>query len=93
MDQQDPLSERLRKEELSFSKLTNTQAKNLRKDGEKRMLVISDKAELGLTLRNIKSINFVEPNKLNAKHLVSAKKIVVDSENVKNLEDRLINEK
>ncbi len=87
------LSERLRKEELSFSKLTNTQAKNLRKDGEKRMLVISDKAELGLTLRNIKSINFVEPNKLNAKHLVSAKKIVVDSENVKNLEDRLINEK
>ena len=87
------LSERLRKEELSFSKLTNTQAKSLRKSGEKRMLVISDKAELGLILRNIKNINFVEPNKLNAKHLVSAKKIVVDSENIKTLEDRLINEK
>ena len=47
------LSERLRKEELSFSKLTNTQAKSLRKSGEKRMLVISDKAELGLILRKI----------------------------------------
>ena len=87
------LSERLRNKELEYVKLTTTQAKKLRQDATKSTSVVSSDEKLGLTLRNSKKSTLKEPEKLNAKHLVSAKKILVDEGAVKILEERLTNEK
>ena len=87
------LSDRLRKKDLDFVKLTQAQAKKLRDANEKNTLVITDKEDVALTLRNNKKVNTVSPTKLNAKHLASSKKVLVDSENIKILESRLTNEK
>jgi len=87
------LSERLRNKELEFVKVTPTQGKKLRKDAEKRLLVISNNEKLGLVLRNAKESNMKSPEELNAKHLVAAKRILVDESAVKILEQRLTDEK
>jgi large subunit ribosomal protein L4 len=87
------LSERLRKNELEFVKLTPTKGKKLRKDSKEKTLVISKDDKLGLILRNSKSNKIVSPEKLNAKHLIAAKKILVDESAVKILEERLTNAK
>jgi large subunit ribosomal protein L4 len=87
------LSERLRKNELEFVKLTPTKGKKLRKDSKEKTLVISKDDKLGLILRNSKSNKIVSPEKLNSKHLIAAKKILVDESAVKILEERLTNAK
>ena len=87
------LSERLRNKELEFVKVTPTQGKKLREETEKKLLVISNDEKLGLALRNSKEITMKSPQELNAKHLVSAKKILLDSNTIKILEERLTNEK
>jgi large subunit ribosomal protein L4 len=87
------LSERLRKKELEFTKITEAQAKKLRTNEGKGILVVSESESAALVLRNNKGINVVNPAKLNAKHLVSSKKVLVDNDSVKILEKRLTNEK
>lgn len=87
------LSERLRNKELDFVKLTPTKLKNLRKEGIRNGLVISDDNKASLVLRNVKKVNVVDPLKLNAKHLVAAKKVLVDESTVSILEKRFLNEK
>ncbi|MDD2578096.1 MAG: 50S ribosomal protein L4 [Candidatus Dojkabacteria bacterium] len=88
------LSERLRNKELEFDKLTLTKAKGLRKGEVKRNLVIvSGDKEISLALRNVKKINIVDPLKLNAKHLVWAREVLVDESIINMLEKRLLNEK
>ena len=87
------LSERLRNKELEFVKVTPAKSKKLREATEGRILVVSNNEKLGLILRNSKKNNTIIPEKLNAKHLISAKKILIDESSVKILEERLTNGK
>jgi ribosomal protein L4 len=87
------LSERLRKDELEFVKLTPTKGKKLRKDPKEKTLVISSNEKLGLVLRNSKRNRMMNPEKLNAKHLIAARKVLVDESAIKILEKRLTNAK
>jgi large subunit ribosomal protein L4 len=87
------LSERLRNNELDFVKLTPTKGRKLRKEGKEKTLVISNDEKLGLVLRNSERNRVISPEKLNAKHLIAAKKILVDESAVKILEERLTNGK
>jgi len=87
------LSERLRKKELEFVKVTATTAKKIRSGDDKRILFVTTDDKVALLLRNSKKSEVKNPNKLNAKHLVLAKKILVDEKAVKVLEERLLNDK
>ena len=87
------LSERLRNEELEFVKVTATTAKKIRSANDKRVLFVTADDNVALLLRNSKNSEVKNPNKLNAKHLVLAKKILVDEKAVKVLEERLSNDK
>jgi large subunit ribosomal protein L4 len=87
------LSERLRNKELDFVKLTPTRGKKLRKEAKEKTLVISNDEKLGLVLRNSKKSKMQSPESLNAKHLIAAKKVLVDEGAVKILEERLTNAK
>lgn len=86
------LSERLRNKVLEFANVTDAKAKKLREE-EKGTLVISNNENVELKLRNVQKVKTVQPEKLNAKHLVSARKVIVDQEVVKILEERLTNAK
>lgn len=87
------LSERLRNKELDFVKITPAKSKKLREERAKGNLVVSEDEKIAQTLRNVKRFNVVSPQKLNAKHLVAAKKVLVDEESIKILEERLTDEK
>ncbi len=87
------LSERLRNKELEFVKVSATTGKKVRSGDDKRVLFVTEDDKVALLLRNSKNIEVKNPSKLNAKHLVLAKKILVDEEAIKVLEDRLLNEK
>ena len=87
------LSERLRNKELDFVTLTPTKSKSLREDRTKGNLVVSNDEKVSLMLRNVKRVNVVNPLKLNAKHLIAARKVLIDETIVNILEKRLLNEK
>jgi large subunit ribosomal protein L4 len=87
------LSERLRNKELEFVKVTPAKGKKLREEAKKKVLVVSNDEKLGLVLRNSKKTKVRSPEKLNAKHLISARKVLVDESAVKILEERLTNAK
>ena len=87
------LSERLKNKEIDFVKFTPAKAKKLREENAKGNLVVTDDEKVTLTLRNIKRFNIVSPTKLNAKHLVGARKVWMDENSVKTLEERLTNGK
>ena len=87
------LSERLRNKELDFVKITPAKSKKLREERTKGNLVISNDEKVSLTLRNVKRVNVVNPSKLNAKHLVAAKNVLIDDSVINILEKRLLNEK
>ena len=87
------LSERLRNKELDFVKLTPTKSKSLREDRTKGNLVVSNDEKVSLMLRNVKRVNVVNPLKLNAKHLIAARKVLIDETIVNILDKRLLNEK
>lgn len=87
------LSERLRNKDLEFVKMTPAKAKKLRQEIKENTLVISNDEGLTLTLRNSEKGKSLSPEKLNAKHLVRARKVFVDEKAVKVLEERLTNEK
>ena len=88
------LSERLRKEELSFVNMPKADArKALNKQIGKKALVISANEEIKRNLGNVEIVKVIDPMKLNAKHLVESKNILVDQDTVKILEERLTNGK
>ena len=87
------LSERLRNKELEFVKISPAKGKQLRAEDKEKLLVVSNNDKLGLVLRNSKKITMKSPEKLNTKHIVGARKILVDEDAVKILEERLTNDK
>ena len=92
------LSERLRNKELIF---LNIEAgidlvairKSLKKELDKKTLVISSREEVVKALRNMEDVIIKTAEKVNAKNLANCKKVIIDNEVVKILEDRLTNGK
>lgn len=75
--------------EKEIREIRNTVSKNI----DTKTLIVSADRNISLALRNIPHITVVEPMKLNVKNIVSAKKVLVDNESIKILEDRLTNGK
>lgn len=91
------LSERLRNKELEFVNFENKELSKIRegvtKDNMKKVMIITNNSDVISALRNVSSVITVEGTKVNAKHLASVKKILVDNSVVKLLEERLTNGK
>ena len=92
------LSERLRNKELIFLNIeTGTDLagirKSLGKELDKKTLVISSREEVVKALRNMEDVIIKTAEKVNAKNLANCKKVIIDNEVVKILEDRLTNGK
>lgn len=92
------LSEKLRNKELVFLDIdTKKESKEIRKsinkELDKKTLVISSSNEVEKALGNMPRVNVVSAEKVNAKNLSDCKKIIIDNEAVKILEERLINGK
>ena len=91
------LSERLRNKELEFVNIPEKKTAELRKavmkNVDTKTLIVTNNADANMSLRNVDGIILVEGEKLNAKHLANAKKVMVDNEVVKMLEERLTNGK
>ena len=92
------LSERLKNKELVFSDIdVKKDLKDIRESIKEEItaktLVISSDEKVKKALENMKKINVVKGENVNAKHLADCKKVIVDNEIVKILEKRLINEK
>ncbi len=92
------LSKRLADEVLDFVEIaTEKELKDIRNTVSKNIdtntLIISQKENVSLALRNLPEVTVVDPMKLNVKKIVASKKVLVDKESVKILEDRLTNGK
>ena len=92
------LSKRLAEEVLDFVDITkDKEIKNIRdivtKDIDKKTLLISTDKNVSLALRNVPYVTVIDPMKLNTKNIVDSKKVLVDKESLKILEDRLTNGK
>ena len=91
------LSERLRKENLKFVSFQSDESKKMRENisslNEKSVLVISDNENVKKGIRNIKTVKVITPVKVNAKHVMMGKKVIVDTEVINILENRLTNGK
>ncbi|MHC1716492.1 MAG: 50S ribosomal protein L4 [Candidatus Dojkabacteria bacterium] len=91
------LSQRLRNKELEFSTFSSKDWKKVReemvKDSKKKIMLISDKPEAKQFLDNVVKVTVIDPQKLNVKHLVSSRNIIMDEDVVKVIEERLTNGK
>lgn len=92
------LSKRLADKDLDFVNIDNSKSiKDMRDTMSKNLkgktLVISSDANIELALRNVPNAVSIDPMKVNVKNIVNNKKILVDNESVKILEDRLTNGK
>lgn len=92
------LSRRLADKDLEFVDIdTEKGLKDLRDTVSKvidsKTLIVSADEKVSLALRNIPKITIVEPMKVNVKNIVNAKKVLIDNQSVKILEDRLTNGK
>jgi len=92
------LSKRLADKDLEFVDIdTDKELKDLRSTVSKiidsKTLIVSADENVSLALRNIPKITVVEPMKVNVKNIVNAKKVLIDNQSVKILEDRLTNGK
>ena len=92
------LSKRLADKDLEFVDIdTDKELKELRNTVSKiidsKTLIVSADENVSLALRNIPKITVVEPMKVNVKNIVNAKKVLIDNQSVKILEDRLTNGK
>lgn len=91
------LSKRLDEKAVDFVKMDlEKELKDIRKDVAKsseKTLLISENEKLNLAARNMSSVSVITPMKLNVKNIVNAKKLLIDEESVKILEDRLTNGK
>lgn len=72
-----------------LKEMRNTVSKNI----DSKTLIVSAEGNVSLALRNIPNITVVDPLKLNVKNIVNSKKMLVDNQSVKILEDRLTNGK
>lgn len=86
------LSERLRNKELEFVNITDSKSKKLRNECLKTLVITADE-KVQMMLRNVPKVTVMNPEKLNSKHIVSAKKVFVDNKAVNILEKRLTNGK
>jgi len=92
------LSKRLKDNVLEFVNIdTDKELKEMRntvsKSIDSKTLIVSAEGNVFLALRNIPNITVVDPLKLNVKNIVNSKKVLVDNQSVKILEDRLTNGK
>ncbi len=92
------LSKRLADEVLDFVDIERgKEIKDVRnsiiKNVDSKTLLVSQDENVSLALRNISNINVIDPMKLNAKNIVDSKKVYIDKESLKILEDRLTNGK
>jgi len=92
------LSKRLKDNVLEFVNIdTEKEMKEMRntvsKSIDSKTLIVSPEGNISLALRNIPHITVVDPMKLNVKNIVNSKKVLVDNESIKILEDRLTNGK
>jgi ribosomal protein L4 len=92
------LSKRLADKDLDFINVDGSkELKDVRatisKNIHGKTLIVSDDTNVSLALRNTDKITVVTPMRVNVKNLVNSKKILVDNESVKILEDRLTNGK
>ncbi len=62
---------------------------SVKKNVEKKTVVVSENEKVNMAARNIPTISVVSPMKLNVKNIVNAKKLLIDENSVKILEDRL----
>lgn len=67
--------------------------KNILKDISTKTLLISDNENIRLALRNSKQVSALTPMRVNVKHVVGSKNILIDKEAVNILESRLGNGK
>ena len=92
------LSKRLEDKDLEFVNIDSKKSiKEIRetvsKDIKGKTLIISSDGNISLALRNVPNVIHIDPMKVNVKNLVNSKKVLVDNESVKILEDRLTNGK
>lgn len=92
------LSDRNRKNAVKFvSIVSDKELKEIRnmlnKEISNKTVVITDSDKVRLALRNIKHINVLTPMRVNVKHIVNSKEVVVDKEAINILENRLLNGK
>lgn len=92
------LSKRLVDKDLEFVDIdTDKELNDLRSTVSKiidsKTLIVSADENVSLALRNIPKITVVEPMKVNVKNIVNAKKVLIDNQSIKILEDRLTNGK
>lgn len=93
------LSKKLKEEKIEFVNI-KSEGKNaeIRKMFDVKTLVngknlvVTDKKEYFLALRNVENVDVVMPNEINVINLVSARKIFVDNEIVNVIEKQLLNE-
>jgi len=84
------LSERLRKEVLNFVTMPKEEIrKALEEKIGKKALVITANVDVKRNLDNVENVVVITPEKVNTKHLVSARNILVDQDAVNILEERL----
>jgi len=84
------LSERLRKEVLNFVNMPKEEIrKALEEKIGKKALVITANVDIKRSLDNVENVTVITPEKVNTKHLVSARNILVDQDAVNILEERL----
>ena len=92
------LSDRNRSGDIKFvSTKTEKELKGIRdtmgKDMFAKTLVVTDSDKVRLALRNIEDIKVLTPMRVNVKHIVNSKEVVVDKEAINILENRLLNGK
>ena len=78
--------------DITKDEIKNTRGKVLEMTNGKTTIITNDEGTI-LAVRNHSDITIVSPEKLNAKHVVSSRNLLVDNEVVKILEDRLTNGK
>ncbi len=84
------LSDRLRKEELSFVSMPKDEIRSaISKRVIKTAIVVSENLDVKKSLGNVQNIKVVNPSRLNAKHLAGVRNVLVDQDSVKILEERL----
>ncbi len=92
------LSERNRNDAVKFFNTDlNKELKDIRstvmKGITEKTLIISDNEKIRLALRNNKNMKILTPMRVNVKHVVNCKEILIEKEAVNILESRLINGK
>ncbi len=92
------LSERNRNDAIKFFNTdSNKELKDIRstvmKGITEKTLIISDNEKIRLALRNNKNMKILTPMRVNVKHVVNCKEILIEKEAVNILESRLINGK